>query len=650
MPMRLFVKRTEAIRVLAVAPAMENPSSHRVSQHDNSAKRVKALVRIVMNLVTFNAVASISLLIVILALVGFFHRRMVLGDIATDSKLLQGYGQTCRIDINGFIPGSCTSIEIATTTFSAWTAIGQALALQWVATSTSPYFVATCIKTKPTNSKQTALIFLAGYDYFPNCQPSNGPQEIAGLAMLETTVRDEFLDGAYMLTVFADKTMSETLTHVNSDGSTDRLVANINQTLIAINGSASIDAIGVNSVQYFVPLANHFKVSTYSYPVVLDITDQVNPTMLAGWNFGRKSKKAVMMTWDYGHEVSNRHELVSLQLLFLGLGSILVSGDFYLTVQGLKGFLARKPIMTFDLASGFERRKFVLFIWTCSIQLVMVFPDIVCIYDGSTGLVWFFVILVLGALYNCVFFLVLGIVSGIPSPFNHVITISSSTMNNFLFVLLEIFHMWQLPSMLAHYRNAPTKLGLNIYGEVRSSGAYDTEKMTSAVTVVLPTSGLIILGCILFSIAVSTFQLKRRHGTYLMSVEWTRSNSFLNHCGMPNWISGLPLVESEIIKIGNKLYCKPSTQATLGFATIVPHESQSDSSDSSKRSSNRHVETMSFVSVYSLLPVVLSIHRWLPKILCPTIFGTVTKNQFTPGQAGHLEKQQYVHHLGTCAN
>ncbi|KAH9132128.1 hypothetical protein LEN26_007513 [Aphanomyces euteiches] len=173
MPMRLFVKRTEAIRVLAVAPAMENPSSHRVSQHDNSAKRVKALVRIVMNLVTFNAVASISLLIVILALVGFFHRRMVLGDIATDSKLLQGYGQTCRIDINGFIPGSCTSIEIATTTFSAWTAIGQALALQWVATSTSPYFVATCIKTKPTNSKQTALIFLAGYDYFPNCQPSN---------------------------------------------------------------------------------------------------------------------------------------------------------------------------------------------------------------------------------------------------------------------------------------------------------------------------------------------------------------------------------------------------------------------------------------------------------------------------------------------
>ncbi|CAK4089348.1 unnamed protein product [Aphanomyces euteiches] len=138
---------------------------------------------------------------------------MVLGDTATDSKLLQGYGQTCRIDINGFIPGSCTSIEIATTTFSAWTAIGQALALQWVATSTSPYFVTTCIKTKPTNSKQTALIFLAGYDYFPNCQPSNGPQEIAGLAMLETTVRDEFLDGAYMLTVFADKTMSETLTH-----------------------------------------------------------------------------------------------------------------------------------------------------------------------------------------------------------------------------------------------------------------------------------------------------------------------------------------------------------------------------------------------------------------------------------------------------
>ncbi|KAH9074020.1 hypothetical protein Ae201684P_015918 [Aphanomyces euteiches] len=217
-------------------------------------------MRIVMNLATFNTIIVASILVIALNSIGFFHQDIVLHDISVDAPSLEAHAQACKIDTTGFIDGTCHPDEIATTTKDAWTAIGELLALQWQATMSSPYFVST-----------------SGYDHFPLCQPSNGPQEIAGVAMLETTVRDEFPNGVFMLPVFADKTMKDSLIHVNSDSSTDLLITNINRTLIDTNGSSTNDSIGINGFQYFVPLGNHYKVSTYSYPVVLDITDRIDP-------------------------------------------------------------------------------------------------------------------------------------------------------------------------------------------------------------------------------------------------------------------------------------------------------------------------------------------------------------------------------------
>ncbi|CAK4966922.1 unnamed protein product, partial [Aphanomyces euteiches] len=79
------------------------------------------------------------------------------------------------------------------------------------------------------------------------------------MAMLETTVRDDFQDEVYMLTVFDDTTMSGRENHVNSDGSTDLLVANINRTLITTNGSAAIDLLGMNAMQYSALLGNRYQ-------------------------------------------------------------------------------------------------------------------------------------------------------------------------------------------------------------------------------------------------------------------------------------------------------------------------------------------------------------------------------------------------------
>ncbi|CAK4401037.1 unnamed protein product [Aphanomyces euteiches] len=235
--------------------------------------------------------------------------------------------------------------------------------------------------------------------------------------------------------------MSESLIHVNSDGSTNLLIAKINQTLIATNGSVTIDTVGINGVQHFRPLGEHYKVSTYSYPVVLDISNQVNPMLLAGWHVGRQSKKAIWMTWDYTHEVANRYELVTLQLLFVFVGFVFVSGDFYLTIQGLRGFLAHKLIMTYDLAAGYERRKLVLFTWSCSNILSLLYADAVCLSSSSTSLLWFFAIILVGTCYNCCFFVLLGLVSRIPSPFLHVVIFSPSVMNHVVYLIFEIVHM-----------------------------------------------------------------------------------------------------------------------------------------------------------------------------------------------------------------
>ncbi|KAH9147955.1 hypothetical protein LEN26_004642 [Aphanomyces euteiches] len=236
------------------------------------------------------------------------------------------------MDSKGYISATCLPVETATNGEPAWIAIGQQLALKWQAMSELPYYVMTCVKTKPTNSGQVALVFLAGYDSFPRCQLSNGPQEIAGIAMLETTIRDIFQDGVFMLTLFADKTVPKTQTHTNSDGSTTELIATINHMLIATNASVMNNPIGMNGVQSFTPLGNYFKVSKFA--VVLDITNQVDS--MTGWNIGRLSGKAVAVSWNYIYTMDNYVELTCLQLGFLIIGALLISGDFYLSTIGLK--------------------------------------------------------------------------------------------------------------------------------------------------------------------------------------------------------------------------------------------------------------------------------------------------------------------------
>ncbi|KAH9191288.1 hypothetical protein AeNC1_006737 [Aphanomyces euteiches] len=62
------------------------------------------------------------------------------------------------------------------------------------------------------------------------------------------------------------------------------------------------------------------------------------------------------------HRVDNWLELLGIQLAFTTTNLIVFAADFYLTHQGLHGFLAKKPILSSVLSAGTERRKCVLLV------------------------------------------------------------------------------------------------------------------------------------------------------------------------------------------------------------------------------------------------------------------------------------------------
>ncbi|CAK4143948.1 unnamed protein product [Aphanomyces euteiches] len=618
----------------------------RSSKH--AKKRSKAAGLIFANLGTFNSILVLSALSFVLVFADIFAFQ----GIDYDATSLNVHGSACRVDASGFIPATCQPHEIATTTTPAWMAIGETLALQWQAErASSPFLVTTCTKTKSNESGHVALVFLAGVDSFPMCQPTtfSGQQEIAGMAMLETTVREEFQHGAYMLTVFADQTDIATK---------ERLIANVHQTLIATNGSVAIDAVGINALQYSVPLGRRYKVSSWTRPVVVDLTAEMDPTasFRRGWNVGRLSKKAIAMTWTYRRQVNNWQELLVFYFTVSAISWALISGDFYLTIQGLRGFLQHKPVMSYALSTSLERRRLVLLHWILVQSVAWVYADALrCFQGGGASLgLWLIVAAFIAGFHMSCFMLTMTCVQRLPSPFQYVATFSPNAMQNTIFPLFLIVWLSRSSANSAAFHAAPIALGLNISGVVRSSGAYANGGLVNSVIQdMAPISLSIVFGSFFTTLAVCQIQRKRQHGTFLLNIAWTKTNGFLDACQMPHWITGLPLEEHNMVKIGNKLYCKPSTQATLGlgFASVVPRRRLLvDARDrAAEKPSNDEME-MTLVSIYATVPTLLSMHRYLPRWLSPNVFGTIKKNSFTRANGHTLDDEPYVHNRGVCVN
>ncbi|CAK4610393.1 unnamed protein product [Aphanomyces euteiches] len=579
---------------------------------------------------------------------GMFHRRGILNDLNYDTNLTRAYGSTCVMDSRGFINGTCSAKEVAIAPDPAWTAIGKRLAQQWLAETSSPYFVTTCIKSPKENSGWVALIFLAGYNKFPLCQPSSGPQEIAGMAMSETTIRDEYPNGAFTLTVFADKTMNESVVYVNSDGTSNLVIANFSRSLISTDGVVKVDTSGITRAKFSTPLGDRYKITWYAYATVLDITSRIDGS-IKSWNIGRKSKKIVTMTWDRGHHIANGVEPLTFQLVLIIVGILVIISDFYLTYKGLKGFLAGKPVMTYDLGSGLERRRFGTFVTLFGYVPAFLYPDVARIYFETPegGTFWLMSSTLIGSFFLCILFTIISVVQRIPCPSKHLVSFSSVLFSNILVPMTINFWMSQYEIVADTINSSPFELAFNISGVLRPSGAYSNVGVVPVIAIMAPPSAAIALASLLVSILVSGIRRKIKHGTFLLNIEWTSTNSFLDQCGMPRWITGLPLDQHNMVKIGNKMFCKPSLQTILGYASVRPMSAVQEV----KPGANSDNEaTTILISVYALIPVLLSLHRWLPKWASPAIFGYVKKNKFVAGNGNQLTLEKHENFKGTCVN
>ncbi|EQC37823.1 hypothetical protein SDRG_04847 [Saprolegnia diclina VS20] len=219
------------------------------SSSASRSRQYRVYIRILSNLLAA-AVILISLITMgVLLSEGMFNRLVITWYYQDNTDYWADYGASCELGTDGFVNTSCSPIEVNTTeTVAAWTAIGAQLAMTWQADSTSPIKVTTCLVGGTPDVGWVALQFIGGYDDFPSCNPSNGSQLIAGIAMVEAANLDTvYPDGAYLLSMFGDASMHEATTYWNTDGTSNTVVANITRVLVGRDGSTQHYETGINS-------------------------------------------------------------------------------------------------------------------------------------------------------------------------------------------------------------------------------------------------------------------------------------------------------------------------------------------------------------------------------------------------------------------
>ncbi|RHY40650.1 hypothetical protein DYB30_007610 [Aphanomyces astaci] len=278
--------------------------------------RGTVLPGLIMFLCTLGLIFLSIFLLFLLISQGMFKRQVVTVNAQlADTYFWTPYGQSCVLTSAGFTPNSydCSALSPPTSSSSCFcscdadttsiipdkpfTVVGSELAKQWAAELTQDV-IRSMISPNEEGIGRS-------YDYFPDCLPTE-PQDVAGMAMLETTIRDTHVDGLYFLTLYADLDPSMTVySYVNSDGTTQNLIDNIKRTLITVDGQVETDKLGRDYIITSRPL----------------------------------------------------DEVIVLQAMSSFLSLWFFAGDMFITIEGLGGLLSGAPVLKYTVLSGLERRK-----------------------------------------------------------------------------------------------------------------------------------------------------------------------------------------------------------------------------------------------------------------------------------------------------
>ncbi|OQR81218.1 hypothetical protein ACHHYP_16645 [Achlya hypogyna] len=637
---RAFILALHVVHSTGLSTTIVTSATSRRSADPSLTSYINSCARVCSNLTAGGLILLSLVTLSVLISQGMFDRLVISANAQTEAYFWAPYGQTCMLDTHGFVPES--KIEMRATTAAAWTAVGATLAQQWSLElqNVSVLYVTTCIIGGTASVGWANVQFVAGYDNFPDCLPTNGAQLVAGMAMLETTIRDAYEAGVYLLTLYSDldPAMNTLLHHMSSDGSTAQLMSSPARTIITQDGNAAADASGSDYIIY------SYRVMGYCHTEI----EAVGGLGLDGWSQGKFSGHAICPGWNCGHQVTNAVELIVLQIVLSLLTIALLSGDIYVTLQGLHGLLHRKPVLTYAVLSGLERRKVLLVLITLNAVPSLLYLDVSRIYFFTQNgfKIWSLSAAMLAnfVAFGCL--LITSLVGMLPAPSylkGYCVRFSSPL---FLFgtmagVLSSLCDLNLYKSVYNQFYAAPPYLGLYVNNATWPSGAYVAAGTPAVVTWILGQTGRPLV--IAFGVAVvasgSYHGIRRKQP--LLSTSWCCTNSFLSHVQVPNYITSLPLEQSNAIKIGNRVFCKPSTMALMGYA-VVADDNVAPTDDGVKLK-----PTFLVVSIYALIPALL-LRRWCR---APAVVGVIYNNRFTPTADARLEPtQRYTHRRGTCVN
>ncbi|OQS06589.1 hypothetical protein THRCLA_01363 [Thraustotheca clavata] len=571
----LFTKQVRWLLSLLSAKYAVSDKSAKGDNSSNHATSVQVWYRITSNLVAGVLVALSLLALLLIVAQGVFHREVFQHFDQDNPMFWRSFGSSCMVDASGFVQNTCSIDEANTTaTLAAWNAIGIHLGTFLQVPKGKQYPVSVCLQGASSAIQWATLDLVIGYDNYPACCPQNGSQPVAGHAHIESASRSGYPEGVYLFTGFADKILNATTIYTATDGSITTLLAGVTHTIITLDGSVLPDIDGPNwgmtSIILASPFGERYMITSFNIAQFYVITDT---QAHKGWNTGVHSKLSVSVGWLCGHHVANYSEIVGMQIVFSLISIFLFCGDIYITWKGLEGVLRGKPVLTYDVLSGLERRKLLMLMITLNSMPSILYVDVARIYYGTDSgfKIWRIAVMSLSILAAFVVFLGVTLVQCIPSP--RVIRYRPITFSAPVFLYASIISVnFAIRGEMLHlnvlFNAAPSGMGFWAYNRYWPDGIY-TSGADPAINYLISKMWLPVILSLVGSIIYAKLKNIAEGHNAVVNIEWTTSNKFLVSCGIPRWITSMPLSPHHAIKIGNRMFCKPSTQVLFGYACVV---------------------------------------------------------------------------------
>ncbi|OQR81212.1 hypothetical protein ACHHYP_16644 [Achlya hypogyna] len=608
-----------------------------------------------------NVIACLVLLLSLVTLAvlisqGMFARSVVSFNEQSMRQFWTPYGKSCLLDKYGFVPNrlaytfgnpnatqhfSCSFELQNTTQGNTWSALGLIMAKQWTAelAKARTLFLTTCVIGASSSVGWGDLQFIAGYDGFPECLPTSGAQQVAGMAMLETTMRDSHPEGLYFLTMYSDlnPAMQTVQTYTNTDGTTAHLMANPSRTLVTLQGQAIHDNLGQDYTIYSYPLGPRYQV-TESCQTQIEALAAFTATM-AGWSQGKYSQHPIVPGWTCGHVVQNADELIVLQIVvFLAACVLLIRVTIFMKISDFTDIgllMAREPTLTYRLLDGLERRKCLTLLMTLNALPSLLYLDVARIYYFTENgfKLWCLSVALVAVLFSFAFVFVLSCSDIIPVPqiLHNVCGCYNATFFLYSAALTIVFACAGTDTSFRSAYNdffaATPSLGLWLRGQTWPSGAYIAQGTPTVISRL--TWQLCISVATAFATSLVVTALYRlcngkrcvenassivlhAASSLLMATNWCSRNGFVSFVNPPTLLSSLPLDEAETSCVD--LILSESYAKAMSRTRGEPSKPGSDDS------------LLFVVSIYAVIPAVYFTGLcWFP----PRIFGRIVNGEFT---------------------